>query len=327
MISSNRTTLRTDWVNSFYDPTEYHLAPASEDASFRSYYRLTLANDSRIIMDAPPESENIIPFIDIAGLLSKESVHTPEIYHVNLEDGFMMLEDLGNLSYLEALKQGDADKLYNDAFATLVKIQNADHQSLPDYDQTLLQQETDLFQEWFLGKHLGISLSKIQQHTLTNTCNALFDSALEQPTVFVHRDFHSRNLMVTARDNPGVIDFQDAVAGPLTYDIVSLLKDCYINWPAEQIHNWINDYRELQPLAQTTSRTQFIKWFDLMGMQRHLKAVGIFCRLNYRDNKPNYLDDIPLTLSYITQTASNYDETAALGELIEELDLVERLTP
>lgn len=326
MSKSNRTSLRNDWVNTFYDPSEYHLAAASEDASFRSYYRLTLPNDSRIIMDAPPESENIVPFIEVAELLRKENVHTPRIYEVNLEDGFMMLEDLGNVNYLDTLKLGDADELYQDAFMALVKIQAADHQKLPSYNQTLLQQELDLFEEWFLGKHLGVFLDKDQQRTLRNICDTLIENALEQPTVVVHRDYHSRNLMKTSRNNPGVIDFQDAVAGPISYDLVSLLKDCYIKWPLAKIHDWVDRYRELQPHTLQAPRQQFIKWFDLMGMQRHLKVLGIFARLNYRDNKPNYLDDMPLTLSYILEATPNYPETAPLADLFEQLNLQERLS-
>lgn len=236
-----------------------------------------------------------------------------------------MLEDLGIRDYLSQLNQSSASNLYHDAIDALIKLQQIKTDQLPAYNSELLAQEMALFPEWLIGQHLSITLSEDHQDILKDTMESLISSALEQPQTMVHRDYHSRNLMVTEENNPGVIDFQDAVIGPVTYDLVSLLKDCYIKWSDNEIHSWVDYYRSMQSLVAKVPREKFIKWFDLMGIQRHLKAIGIFARLNHRDNKPGYLKDIPRTLSYIVDCAPRYEETQPLMHLIDELDLVNRV--
>lgn len=276
-------------------------------------------------MDAPPAQEDVIPFININEILLAAKLHTPFLYEKNIDEGFLMLEDLGTTDYLSQLNQSSATNLYHDAMDVLIKLQQIKTDQLPKYSAELLTLEMTLFPEWLIGHHLSIKLSKEQQALQKNIEESLISNALTQPQTMVHRDYHSRNLMVTKENNPGVIDFQDAVIGPITYDLVSLLKDCYIKWSDQEIHSWVDYYRSIQPLVSDIPREQFIKWFDLMGIQRHLKAIGIFARLNHRDNKPGYLKDIPRTLSYIVDCAPRYEETQPLMQLIDELDLVKRV--
>lgn len=280
---------------------------------------------SQVVMDAPPETENVIPFIEINKILGANNVHVPEIFAQNIEQGFLLLEDLGDTDYLSSLGFENSNSLYEAAIHVLKSMQALNECDLPKYTRDLLQIEMSLFDNWFLKKHMNLELDKKQSQNLNIVRESLVKSSLEQPTVFVHRDYHSRNLMVTDENNPGVIDFQDAVIGPITYDLVSLLKDCYIKWSDQEIHTWVDYYRSIQPLVSDIPREQFIKWFDLMGIQRHLKAIGIFARLNHRDNKPGYLKDIPRTLSYIVDCAPRYEETQPLMQLIDELDLVNRV--
>ena len=301
------------------------LRPASGDASFRRYFRVTAGSRSFIAMDAPPEQEDCRPFIQVAGYLEAMGLNAPRIIEADLDQGFLLLTDLGRHQYLDKLREepAKAPELYADALRALQRLQDrgsAYQSALPPYDEKLLRFELSLFSDWLCGTHLGIEFSAGDAEQWQQVCDLLVYSALDQPPVFVHRDYHSRNLMVTADNNPGVLDFQDAVEGPVTYDLVSLLKDCYIKWPAERVTEWARAcYARLdEPVRDAITERDFLRAFDLMGVQRHLKAAGIFCRLNHRDGKPGYLLDIPRTLSYIVDLLPRYDELEFLVRLITE---------
>lgn len=276
-------------------------------------------------MDAPPEQEDCLPFLRVAGYLEAMQLNAPRILEINLEEGFLLLSDLGSRQYLDELQDdpSSATRLYADALDTLLAMQRrgAAYQSLlPPYDDTLLRFELSLFHDWLCGTHLGIELNDDEAVQWANCCDVLAANALDQPQVFVHRDYHSRNLMLTAENNPGILDFQDAVEGPLTYDLVSLLKDCYVRWPAEQVLQWALEFYDGVDAAvrERVDEDQFRRYFELMGMQRHVKVAGIFARLNHRDGKSAYLQDIPLALSYILEVAPHYPELAFLTSLIEQ---------
>ncbi len=300
------------------------IRPASGDASFRRYFRIEHNSESLIIMDAPPAKEDCVPFINIASLLAKAGLNVPRVLQQNLEQGYLLLSDLGTVQYLDRLNAETVDQLYSDALDALLQLQattEGDAQ-LPPYDYPLLIGEMELMREWYIGNHLNIELTERQHATLSHSFEQLAQSALLQPQVLVHRDYHSRNLMVVDKDNPGVLDFQDAVIGAITYDLVSLLKDCYIAWPRTQLLGWVRDYHQrllADGIIDDVSEAQFIKWFDLMGAQRHLKVLGIFARLNIRDGKPAYLQDIPRTLSYLVDVCKRYDELTPLGNLLDEV--------
>jgi aminoglycoside/choline kinase family phosphotransferase len=315
----DRLTQLQQWLDRLTANTYIDLQPASADASFRQYFRVTnkLENKSYIIMDAPPEKENCHPFIQVTDLIRGVQVNAPEIIALNMKQGFLMLDDLGNRPYLDFLNEDTAEDLYIDAIDALVKMQTIDA-ILPKYNARLLQIEMNLFETWYLNRHLDIQLNKSQQESLSSVFNILIDNAQQQPQVFVHRDYHSRNLMITDNNSPGVIDYQDAVIGPITYDLVSLFKDCYIEWPGEKIEHWLDLYLARLAPARFIEKQTLIRWFDLMGVQRHLKVLGIFARLNYRDGKAQYLDDLPLTLKYILDTCELYSELQPLQQLLEE---------
>ncbi len=298
---------------------------ASEDASFRRYFRVDTPDGTAIVMDAPPDREDSSRFIEVAGYLERMGVNSPRILAANLERGFLLLTDLGSTPYLQALKADPtrADTLYGDALAALATIQEAGQgcqAQLPPYDEALLSSELSLFRDWLCGRHLGIVLGGGEEAAWNACCRLLVDNALRQPKVFVHRDYHSRNLMVTDTANPGILDFQDAVEGPLTYDLVSLLKDCYIRWPAGRVRSWALGYHAALDTAvhRHMPAADFLRAFELMGVQRHLKAAGIFARLWLRDGKPGYLKDVPRTLAYIVELAPRHDALAFLAGLIEE---------
>jgi len=323
---SDRLTLLNQWLEqSGY--CDYRLQPASEDASFRSYLRLEAQGQSLIVMDAPPEQEPCDRFIDVAGRLRAAGLNAPEIIASNLQDGFLLLTDFGSSDYLSQLNPRSEAALYADALAALLRMQSrAETAGLPEYDEALLLREMDLFHDWFLGELLGIELDAAQQSVWRQTRQLLVDNAFAQPRVFVHRDYHSRNLMVLPRQNPGILDFQDAVHGPLTYDLVSLLRDCYIAWPLDRVEQLAGEYFESARDAGLleVERAQFMRWFNLMGIQRHLKAVGIFSRLKIRDGKSRYLTDIPRTLGYIEQVSSGDLSMLGLLRLIDQLHLRQR---
>jgi aminoglycoside/choline kinase family phosphotransferase len=298
---------------------------ASGDASFRRYFRLRRAGGTtQIVMDAPPENEDCRPFVSIAQHLAGLGLNVPVVHEADLEHGFILLSDLGSEHYLDRLTDSDAerDRLYGDALDAIIVMQSRGmRDGLPAYNRELLLQEMELFREWLLQRHLGLSLELEELQMLDRVSELLVANALEQPQVFVHRDYHSRNLLVTPESNPGILDFQDAVIGPVTYDLVSLLKDCYISWSREQVREWLSEYftQALQfGVVREEHEEVFLRWFDLMGVQRHLKASGIFARLNIRDGKPGYLKDIPRTLNYILEIAPEYPELEQLTELVSE---------
>ena len=326
MEASERLEYLRQWTRQQLDWPDIELTPASVDASFRRYFRIQQGDASYILMDAPPDKEDCRSFIHVSELLLGLGLHVPEILARNLERGFLLLSDLGSRLYLDELNEKSVDRLYGDALGALAALQSCDpdNSSLPLYTSELLLFEMSLFRDWLIEAHLNIRLDKAQQQDLKNSCELLAENALQQAAVCVHRDFHSRNLMVSAYNNPGILDYQDAVIGPVTYDLVSLLRDCYISWPRQRVEDWAMGYFEL---AQQTgilrqnqvNEQQFLKWFDWMGVQRHLKAAGIFARLNHRDGKPGYLDDIPRTLGYVTDVCSRYNELSELGKLTENV--------
>jgi len=318
MASDSRLDEIKSWVQSDLKLNDANISVASADASFRRYFRLSSGNKSWIIMDAPPAQEDCQPFIKVAKLIESADVQAPHIFNFNESQGFMQLSDLGSTAYLEKLNSDTADALYFDAIQSIVKMQTI-KANLPIYDNALLQFEMSLFSDWYLEKHLNIKLDTTQNKIISNAFALLSESALQQAQVFVHRDYHSRNLMITNENNPGVIDFQDAVNGPLSYDLVSLIKDCYIAWPREKQLHWVDQFLNLSP--NKVDKQLFIKQLDLMGMQRHLKAIGIFARLNYRDNKPNYLNDIPRTLAYVVDVCNRYAELQDFSNLLQSLNI------
>ncbi len=326
MQSENEITQQEDsrlqairsWVKSELKLQNYTIEPASADASFRRYFRLSSGQQSWIIMDAPPDKEDCRPFVNVARLIESVDVHAPHIFCFNEALGFMQLADLGNTSYLSRLNHDSVDTLYDDAIQAIIKMQKINAE-LPVYSSDLLKIEMALFTDWYLEKHQQVELDARHKTIWQGTVNCLTISALQQPQVFVHRDYHSRNLMLIDENNPGVIDFQDAVIGPASYDLVSLIKDCYIAWPRHKQLQWIDRFIELSQIE--VERENFIKQLDLMGMQRHLKAIGIFARLNYRDGKPGYLNDIPRTLAYVIDVCKRYEELAAFSALLEDLNI------
>ena len=310
------------WLNTVLDCQSIDLVPASGDASFRRYYRATHDHRSYIVMDAPPEQEDCAAFVDISTRLASVKINVPQILASDFERGFLLLSDLGSALYLDSLSQQTADSLYADALDALYTMQTqCDTGGLPNYDETLLRQETALFTDWLLEKHLALELPDGLIHAIQSLTDLLVESALEQPRVFVHRDYHSRNLIRTSNNNPGVLDYQDAVLGPLSYDLVSLLKDCYITWPGQKTRQWAGQYcRRLNTETdwETIEESQFLRWFDLMGVQRHLKASGIFARLFHRDGKAGYIKDIPRTLRYILEVKQTCPELQDLCVCIEQ---------
>lgn len=312
------------WLESELDFSEYTLTPASADASFRRYFRVVHQGDSYVVMDAPPEKENSRPFIAISKMLFDVGLNVPAVMDSDLQQGFLLLSDLGSRPYLDELNADSVERLYGDALSALATIQTCIPGSgdLPPYDHALLIAEMELFREWLLGRHLGITPDTAQAAVIDAAFALLAENALQQPRVCVHRDYHSRNLMVTERNNPGILDFQDAVVGPVTYDLVSLLRDCYIEWPRAQVEDWALGYQELALQSgilreEHDDPARFLRWFDLMGMQRHLKAAGIFARLNHRDGKPGYLGDIPRTLGYVVEVAGRYEELAGFAMFVD----------
>jgi aminoglycoside/choline kinase family phosphotransferase len=312
------------WLAGLLASSSLRIAPASADASFRRYFRVWHGGQTYIAMDAPPGREDLAPFITVAGILAATGVNVPRILESDAGLGFLLMTDLGSRQYLEALRQGEApDGLYRDAIAALLRIQSrapSGADRLPAYDASRLRQEMGLFPEWFLGKHLGLQLGEGELGLLDEAMTRLTEAALAQSQVLVHRDYHSRNLMV-CDDNPGILDFQDAVRGPSTYDLVSLLKDCYVSWPRQRVLEWLDAYREgagVSGLPCGDSRSAFIEAFDLMGLQRHLKVLGIFARLWYRDGKQAYLADLPLVLDYTLDAASRSASMAGLHRFLQE---------
>jgi len=296
---------------------------ASADASFRRYYRARTATASYIVMDAPPAHEDCQPFIHIARLFRTAGANTPEILAENLDEGFLLLTDFGNTTYLSVLNDQTADRLYGDANAQLVKIQIASRPGvLPDYDEALLRREIMLFPDWYLTRHLTLELSAAQRQVMDQTFAAILANNLAQPRVDVHRDWHSRNLMVTEADNPGVLDFQDAVYGPITYDLASIYKDAYIRWDEDRVLDWLVRYWQVARqagLPVVADFGDFYRDFEWMGIQRHIKVLGIFARLYHRDGKSGYLKDMPLVMDYLRRACERYNALRPFMRLLDEL--------
>lgn len=331
-----RLALIHEWLSRDLGLGPERIEPASSDASFRRYFRAWLPAGAHsgkkggsattlIVMDAPPDREDVRPYLKVSGLLESVGIHVPHVHEADTGRGLLLLEDLGTTQYLTRLNAGDdPDALYGDALRVLAEMQvrgQGVSTELPPYDRAALSRELALMPEWFCKRHLGLDLTAPQSATLDSAFEFLMAQALAQPLVFVHRDYHSRNLMVTPERNPGVIDFQDALRGPIGYDLVSLLKDCYISWPRERVERWVSGYRRLLGSAGGpvgSGEAEFLRWFDLVGVQRHIKVLGIFARLWYRDGKSGYLRDLPLTFEYVRDTCKRYPELAALSQFLEE---------
>ena len=324
-----RFRLLEEWISGQFSDKGFTLSPASADASFRRYFRITFTDTTLIAMDAPPEQEDCAPFLHVAQIFTEAGAHVPAILAQNLSHGFLLLSDLGSTTYLQALTSGStgdsaenlADQLYRDAVDALLKIQLASRPGiLPAYDEALLLRELRLFPDWYLTYHLQVKPATIHKETVEELFRRVVQNNLAQPRVFVHRDYHSRNLMVTT-PRPGILDFQDAVYGPITYDLVSLFKDAYIRWEEERILDWLIYYweeaRKAQlPVAQDFG--EFYRDFEWMGVQRHLKILGIFARLYHRDGKSAYLKDLPLVENYLRKTCERYNELHPLLSLLDE---------
>jgi N-acetylmuramate 1-kinase len=308
------------------------LRPASADASFRRYFRLDAGTTTLIAMDAPPPQEDCRPFVHVAGLMHAAGLHVPDILAQDLARGFLLLTDLGATTYLNALDIGnaegdrpfgDADRLFADATDALIRWQRASRSgALPPYDEALLRRELNLFPDWYVGRHLKRELSAAQRQVLNEGFRLIIDSALAQPRVYVHRDYMPRNLMVS-EPNPGVLDFQDAAYGPVTYDVASLFRDAFISWDEPRVLDWTIRYWEKARRAQLPVGNDFAEFwraFEWMGLQRHLKVLGIFARINYRDGKPDYLKDTPRFVRYARDVLHRYVDLAPLARLFDEID-------
>lgn len=319
-----RLALVHKWLSSELGLRVERVEPASSDASFRRYFRAFLGRDTLVVMDAPPDKEDVRPYLKVTRLLEGVGVHVPHIHEADTSRGLLLLEDLGVTQYLQRLNAGDdPDRLYGDALRALADIQTRGMEGaaeLAPYDRDPLSRELALMPEWFCRRHLEMELTPEEREILDAAFEFLIAEALAQPAVFVHRDYHSRNLMVLEQRNPGIIDFQDALRGPIGYDLVSLLKDCYIGWPRRRIEEWVSGYRSLlrtRGAPAGRDDREFLRWFDLIGLQRHIKVLGIFARLWYRDGKAGYLRDLPLTLEYVRDVCSRYPQLRELSGLIE----------
>jgi len=311
------------WLGSLYPGRAFNLTPASADASFRRYFRASFADGaSLVVMDAPPEREDCRPWLHVQDLFHKAGAHVPEVLASDIAEGFLLLSDLGSTTYLAAFDADNTVGLYRDAIDALVRIQCASRPNqLPPYDRALLQRELDLFPDWYIAKHLKLQLTDAQRNTLAAAFEKILAVNLAEPQVYVHRDYHSRNLMV-CDPLPGVLDFQDAVHGPITYDLVSLLKDAYIGWEEQRVIDWCVRYWEKARkagLPVCADFALFYRDFEWMGVQRHLKVAGIFARLAHRDGKRGYLADLPLVLDYLDRACARYRELGPLAALLDRL--------
>ena len=329
LLIDTRKTLLDTWLTTTLADTPYTLTTASADASFRRYFRAHLATPylghaTLIVMDAPPPQEDCAPFVRIADIFAKAGLNVPQVLAQDLSQGFLLLSDLGDDVYLKHLNATSAPKLYQQANAALIQLQLASKpQVLPDYDEALLTREMQLFPDWYIAKHLNVTLDESQQKALKATFDVLNKNILAQPQVYVHRDFHARNLMLTDANNPGVLDFQDAVYGPITYDLVSLLKDAYIEWEEADVIDWLVRYwQEARKagLPVPEDFSTFYRDFEYTGAQRHIKILGIFARLYHRDGKDGYLKDMPLVMRYLRKVCERYIELRPMLRLLEALD-------
>jgi aminoglycoside/choline kinase family phosphotransferase len=311
------------WLSTQLRGARFSLAPASEDASFRRYFRASLDDGASFVaMDAPPEKEDCRPFLHVARLLREAGVHAPQVHAQDVAQGFLLLTDLGTRTYLQELAPGNAPQLFADATDALVRWQLATRAGeLPPYDEALLRREMQLFPDWYVAKHLAVELTDLQKETLEQVFALLVKSALAQPKVYVHRDYMPRNLMLSD-PNPGVLDFQDAVIGPISYDMVSLVRDAFLSWDEQPVLDWTARYWQKAKsagLPVDADFGEFWRAFEWMGLQRHLKVLGIFARINYRDGKPRYLADTPRFLRYVRDVCKRYPVLAPLNGLLDEL--------
>lgn len=321
-----RLNILSRWTESILG-SPVNLKPASADASFRRYFRVFGPGaDTYIVMDAPPEHESVETFARVAARFKQLGVNVPVVHALDDARGLALLSDMGTQTYLQAINADNADELYEDALDALWRLQigsRDDLEAFEPYDESKLVAEMELFRQWFIPCRTEHRLSGDDQARIDETFRILARSALEQPRVWVHRDFHSRNLMVTPVDNPGILDFQDAVTGPVTYDLVSLLRDCYVTWPGARVERWMSAYFErirTAVLGDAVDLEQFTRWFDWMGVQRHIKVLGIFTRLYHRDGKAAYLDDLPVVRDYILDVCGRYRELQPFGDLLVAMD-------
>ena len=315
------------WLETVLKAERFELSVASADASFRRYFRAHTAQGTYIVMDAPPEKERCEPFVQIAQLFGACGMKVPEIIADDVSNGFLLLSDLGDETYLSVLNDQNAQQLYGSATDALIGLQLASQPNmLPCYDKALLMREMQLFEDWYIEKHLNVTLNADQKAVLANTLDLLAENALSQGQAYVHRDYHSRNLMV-CDDGPGVLDFQDAVYGPITYDLVSLLKDAYIQWDESLVIDWVARYWEPAKKAGLPVQEDFglfYRDFEWMGAQRHIKVLGIFARLYHRDGKDGYLKDMPLVMHYLRRVCERYPELRPMFKLLNQLEGVEQ---
>ena len=332
--SDVRLDLLIEWLTSLRAPDSsawMQVARASEDASFRRYFRVTSATGATaIVMDAPPPQEDVRPFVNMTHLLADGAVYVPQLFAADASRGFLLLGDMGTSTYLSALQTVDSERrdvLFADAITTLVQLQQIDpgraHIALPRYDEALLRREISLFPDWYLDRHCTAELRPDEKNALERVYGTLITNALAQPTVLVHRDYMPRNLMVTAERNPGVLDYQDAVIGPITYDVASLMRDAFLSWEEPQIIDWVVRYWDQAKKAGFPVRADFSEFYremEWMGLQRHLKVLGIFARINYRDGKPKYLADTPRFVAYVRHVAKRYQAFTPLLRLFDRLE-------
>ena len=320
----NRQQQLETWLSTALKSAKFTLTTASADASFRRYFRVHVADKTLIAMDAPPTHESCAPFVQVAQLLAEAGLNAPKVLAQDLAQGFLLLSDLGDDTYLSKLNDKTAPELYKNATDALIKMQGISVTGvLPNYDAAMLGREMQLFPDWYVTQHLKTTLTPEQQVVLNNTFKLLSESILAQGQVFVHRDYHSRNLMLTAENNPGILDFQDAVYGAISYDLVSLLKDAYIGWDEEQVIDWAVRY--WQPAKKAglpipNDFSEFYRDFEWMGAQRHIKVLGIFARLSHRDGKHNYLNDMPIVMAYLRKVCERYVELRPMLRLLNQLE-------
>ncbi|WP_448096656.1 aminoglycoside phosphotransferase family protein [Luteibacter yeojuensis] len=324
MTTSDRSAIRLAWARRATGDATLALEPASADASFRSYWRGHVDGQPLIVMDSPPEKENPAPWVEIGERLAQAGLHVPKVMVADLEQGFLLIEDLGTRTYLPELNDASVDALYGDALDALLRMQaHVDTRGLPSFDHAWQTMEMEIMPTWLLQRHLGVTLACGEWDIVENAFTAIMHTIAEQPRAFMHRDYHSRNLLVTEERSPGIIDFQGAMSGPITYDLASLLRDAYIVWDNERVEGWVEAYRlrllDARLLDETVDTDRFRRWFDLTGLQRHIKILGLFCRLCYRDGKPGYLNDLPRVLRYVLDTARRHADIAPLADLIEAM--------
>ena len=318
----DRYALVQDWLTRQLHGRTFCLAPASADASFRRYFRVTLPDVTLIVMDAPPEHEDCRPFVQVAGLMAAAGLNVPTLLAQDLTQGFLLMSDLGSTSYLAALSDDNADELFRDATDALIRWQLASREgALPPYDEALLRRELDLFPEWYVRRHLGVELDARQRQSMDTVFRLILANNLAQPRTYVHRDYMPRNLMLT-EPNPGVLDFQDAVYGPITYDVASLFKDAFVSWDERRVLDWTIRYWERAKLAGLPVHSdfgEFYRDFEWMGLQRHLKVLGIFARICHRDGKPAYVKDAPRFVRYVRAVSGRYASLSPLLRLLDQL--------